>query len=76
MKGQTRNKSCQEMHMDIYTVTFLGHRTINNMREVEERLDEIIRKLLREKYSLISLSVATASLTRWHPQPSAEQSKR
>ena len=50
MKGQTRNKSCQEMHMDIYTVTFLGHRTINNMREVEERLDELIRKLLREKY--------------------------
>ena len=36
--------------MDIYTVTFLGHRTINNMREVEERLDELIRKLLREKY--------------------------
>ena len=36
--------------MEIYTVTFLGHRTIHNMREVEERLDELMRKLLREKY--------------------------
>ena len=36
--------------MEIYTVTFLGHRTIHYMREVEERLDELIRKLLREKY--------------------------
>lgn len=36
--------------MDIYTVTFLGHRNISKVKEVEEKLDHCIRCLLREKY--------------------------
>ncbi len=39
--------------MDIFTVTFFGHRTIcdtRSVRSIEERLEELIERLLREKY--------------------------
>ncbi len=35
--------------MEIYRVSFIGHREIPNSREVEERLDELIRELIRTK---------------------------
>lgn len=35
--------------MDIFTVSFFGHREVSQFSLVENRLDEIIRQLLREK---------------------------
>ena len=35
--------------MDIYRVALIGHRVINDMRRVENALDPLIRKLIREK---------------------------
>lgn len=35
--------------MEIYRVSFIGHREIPRSREVEERLDELIRELIRTK---------------------------
>lgn len=35
--------------LDIYTVSFFGHREVNNFFEVEQRLDEIISELIRSK---------------------------
>ncbi len=35
--------------LDIYTVSFFGHRQIENVFAIEKRLDEIIRPLLLEK---------------------------
>ena len=34
--------------LEIYTVSFFGHRYINNFRIIEERLEELLIKLLRE----------------------------
>ena len=34
--------------MEIYTVSFFGHRYIDNFYKIEEKLEEIIRKLIRE----------------------------
>ena len=34
--------------MEIYTVSFFGHRYIDNILKVEDRLEEIIRQLLSE----------------------------
>lgn len=35
--------------MELFTVAFFGHRYIDNMLAVEERLEEIIRSLMRDK---------------------------
>ncbi|MBO5016736.1 MAG: hypothetical protein J6C92_13175 [Bacteroidaceae bacterium] len=35
--------------MKLFTVAFFGHRYIDNMLAVEERLEEIIRSLIRDK---------------------------
>lgn len=35
--------------MELFTVAFFGHRYIDNMFAVEERLEEIIRSLMRDK---------------------------
>lgn len=35
--------------MNIYTVSFFGHREINNIIETEIKLEKIIRNLLRQK---------------------------
>ncbi len=35
--------------MKLFTVAFFGHRYIDNMLAVEERLEEIIRSLMRDK---------------------------
>ncbi len=35
--------------LDTYTVSFFGHRQIENVSAIEQRLDEIIRSLLLEK---------------------------
>ncbi len=35
--------------MEVYTVTFFGHRNIDNSSQIEDRLDIIIKKLIREK---------------------------
>ncbi|MBR7071964.1 MAG: hypothetical protein IKI29_07400 [Clostridia bacterium] len=35
--------------MEIFTVCFFGHREINQFDVVEEKIDEIIRKLIQEK---------------------------
>ncbi len=35
--------------MDIYTVSFFGHRKINDSIEVEKRLDKLVRELIRTK---------------------------
>ncbi len=35
--------------LNVYTVSFFGHRQIENASAIEERLDEIIRPLLLEK---------------------------
>ena len=34
--------------MEIYTVSFFGHRYIDNFYKIEEKLEEIIRKLIQE----------------------------
>lgn len=34
--------------MEIYTVSFFGHRYIDNFYTVEQKIEEIIRKLIRE----------------------------
>ncbi len=34
--------------MEIYTVSFFGHRYIDSFYKIEEKLEEIIRKLIRE----------------------------
>lgn len=38
----------QEPQMEIFTVSFFGHRIIDNPREIEERLEAYIQKLLAE----------------------------
>ena len=35
--------------MDIYTVSLFGHRKIDNLRNLEERLGKITRELIRTK---------------------------
>ena len=35
--------------MEVFTVSFFGHRKIDNFPVVEQRVDEIVRSLLREK---------------------------
>lgn len=35
--------------MDVFTVSFFGHRRVENPFQVEERLEQIVRKLLVEK---------------------------
>ncbi len=35
--------------MEVYTVAFFGHRNIDNSFQIENRLDVIIKKLIREK---------------------------
>ncbi len=49
--------------MEIYRVSFIGHREIPHSREVEERLDELIRELVRTKEYVEFLSGATVILT-------------
>ena len=34
---------------DIFTVSFFGHRQIENSRQVEEQLDGLVRRFIREK---------------------------
>ena len=34
--------------LDTYTVTFIGHRYIDNMFRIESRLEDIIRDLIQE----------------------------
>jgi len=34
--------------MDVFTVSFFGHRIIENALEIENRLERLIRTLLRE----------------------------
>ena len=35
--------------LDIFTVSFFGHRQIENFRQVEEQLDELVCRFIREK---------------------------
>jgi hypothetical protein len=35
--------------LDIFTVSFFGHRRIEDFRQVEKQLDELVRRLIREK---------------------------
>ena len=35
--------------LDIFTVSFFGHRQIENARQVEEQLDGLVRRFIREK---------------------------
>ncbi|HBI51153.1 MAG TPA: hypothetical protein DDX72_00035 [Ruminococcaceae bacterium] len=35
--------------LDIFTVSFFGHRQIENSRQVEEQLDGLVRRFIREK---------------------------
>lgn len=35
--------------LDIFTVSFFGHRQIEDFRHVEKKLDELVRSLIREK---------------------------
>ena len=39
--------------MDIFRVSFIGHRVVDEYRQVEEELDEVI-ELLHRKYGFIS----------------------
>ena len=35
--------------LDIFTVSFFGHRRIEDFRQVEKQLDELVHRLIREK---------------------------
>ena len=35
--------------LDIFTVSFFGHRQIDEARQVVERIDELVRRFIREK---------------------------
>lgn len=37
------------MKMDIYTVSFFGHKEIENWCEIESRLENMIQKLIAQK---------------------------
>ena len=56
--------------MDIFRVSFIGHRVVDEYRQVEEELDEVI-ELLHRKYGFIDFNVdETASLTTLPHKPS------
>lgn len=40
--------------MDIYTVSFFGHREIEITQEVENRLDDILRELITKKEYVVT----------------------
>ena len=42
--------------MDIFRVSFIGHRVVDEYRQVEEELDEVI-ELLHRKYGFIDFNV-------------------
>ena len=42
--------------MDIFRVSFIGHRAVDEYRQVEEELDEVI-ELLHRKYGFIDYNV-------------------
>ena len=42
--------------MDIFRVSFIGHRVVGEYRQVEEELDEVI-ELLHRKYGFIDFNV-------------------
>ena len=42
--------------MDIFRVSFIGHRVVDEYRQVEEELDEVI-ELLHRKYGFIEFNV-------------------
>ena len=42
--------------MDIFRVSFIGHRVVDEYRQVEEELDEVI-ELLHRKYGFIGFNV-------------------
>ena len=52
-----RTKFCEIIHLsggielDIFRVSFIGHRVVDEYRQVEEELDEVI-ELLHRKYGL------------------------
>ena len=41
--------------MKIYTVSFFGHRNIDNFRIIEDKLDELVRSLLTEHEYVVFL---------------------
>ena len=42
--------------MDIFRVSFIGHRVVDEFRQVEEELDEVI-ELLHRKYGFVEYNV-------------------
>lgn len=57
-----RTKFCKIIHLsvgielDIFRVSFIGHRVVDEYRQVEEELDEVI-ELLHHKYGFIDFNV-------------------
>lgn len=57
-----RTKFCEIIHLsggielDIFRVSFIGHRVVDEYRQVEEELDEVI-ELLHRKYGFIDFNV-------------------
>ena len=57
-----RTKFCKIIHLsggielDIFRVSFIGHRVVDEYRQVEEELDEVIG-LLHRKYGFIDFNV-------------------
>ena len=57
-----RTKFCKIIHLsggielDIFRVSFIGHRVVDEYRQVEEELDEVI-ELLHRKYGFIDFNV-------------------
>ena len=57
-----RTKFCEIIHLsggielDIFRVSFIGHRVVDEYRQVEEELDEVI-ELLHRKYGFVEYNV-------------------
>ena len=58
--------------MNIFSVSFFGHRQIDNPLQIESQLEEIISSLLKREEYIEFWSDVTVNSTSSYPQPYAD----